>query len=134
MVEVLVPIGAGLLFFFVGVFLIRKYIKLRINCKEKCAGIVVDIEESYDTDDDGCTTKQYTPIYSYTVDGVEYRLRQSGGASMSFRSIGGKATVHYNAENHEEAYVRGDLISLILALASMFAGVYIIILVIADYL
>ncbi|GIZ97033.1 hypothetical protein TTY48_16450 [Tsukamurella sp. TY48] len=67
-------------------------------------GRVVDYEESESREDDGRISYSYQRIVGYTVDGVEYRKRESG-ASSSEPAIGDPVTVYYNPDDPQDAMI-----------------------------
>ncbi|ADG76805.1 hypothetical protein TPAU25S_03481 [Tsukamurella paurometabola] len=67
-------------------------------------GRVVDYEESASPKENGRTEYSYQRIVGYTVDGVDYRKRESG-ASSSEPAIGDAVTVYYDPDDPQHAMI-----------------------------
>ena len=83
----------------------------------------------------GDTTDTYAPVYSYFVDGTEYRKTSNNSSSIIKSEIGDKVALQYNSENPNMIYVEEEqhiekfisiifgIISAIMIIVSIAVGV-----------
>lgn len=110
-----ITMAVALLFFLVGLFMLRGQKKRVWECTAQTSGVVSDIErtEKIEKDDNGKeeTTYVYYPVYTYTVDGSEISKRASTGSGLKRFKIGQAVTVFYNPANPDQYYVKEDKLS-----------------------
>lgn len=92
---------AGLVLFFIGIILVISYpINKRKNsrCTAQTEGELVDIRRRYSSNG----PRKSMHIYSYQVDGVEYRL-STLDHSLDAHKVGDACTIWYNPEKPNDA-------------------------------
>lgn len=112
----LVSIIIVCIIFFIGIMLViwgisfkYKSYHLMKKCKNKCRGILKEIDE-IEIDHSNLlegklhTTKSYVPTYEYEVQGKIYKIKGTNGSGFK---IGDIVEINYNSENPEECYIEG---------------------------
>ena len=130
----IVYVLVGLVFAGVGGFLLWRDKKLEKVCTAQVSGTVKDITESisYSTGKGkraGRRKISYRPIFTYSVEGVEYVQQSFTGSSRPKFTVGQSVTVFYDPSSPERYYVAEEGESCALGWAWVTTGVTLIIVV-----
>ena len=92
---------SGLFFASLGGFGWRRDYKLLRACAAKAPGVVTEIRQTTSRGGKG-TSVSYTPVFAYSVEGVQYVREGSGGSKFS---VGDSVTVFYDPSEPERFYI-----------------------------
>jgi len=118
----------GLIFAGIGGFLLWRQKKLKQVCTAQVSGTVKDITESisYSTGKGKRTGRRrvsYRPIFTYSVEGVEYVQQSIIGSSRPKFNVGQSVTVFYDPSSPKRYYVLEEGQSKVLWIILIIVGV-----------
>lgn len=124
----------GIVFIGVAVFLYYKDIDLTKKCTEEVKATVIELEEEYDSDQEGATSYIYYPVVEYEVNGKVVKARMNKGSNPPEYNVNDKVTILYNPNKTDQFIVKGDnsnnLFMFIFGIAGLFItgyGIYLLI-------
>lgn len=118
----------GLVFLVIGIIIALYQIYLRTICTSVTNGIVIDICKSTSRDSDGYTSTTLHPVFQYNVSDKVYIKRSSSGSTSCKYSIGQLVDIYYNSQNPNKYYIKGNYISIILAISFIIFGIMLLVL------
>lgn len=122
----------GIIFFMIGIGILRNRKKKEINCTSKTYGKVKDIvrQRNYDLDNDYSTYSWY-PIFEYNIGELKFVKQSSYGSSTTKYVIGQDVEIYYNPDDYNDYYIAGE--SLPRTLGKIFTIVGVVAIIIAIF-
>lgn len=122
----------GIIFFIIGIVILKKRKTKEKNCTSKTYGKVVDILKHKNVDLNGGHTYSWHPVFEYTIENLKYIKESLYGSSSSKFAIGQNVEIHFNPQNYNEFYIAEE--TLPRTLGTIFTIVGIVLIVIAIFI
>ena len=108
MIKRLFVVILGIAIVVLGVYLINKSNNLVKVCTEQTTGKVIEIIEKEDYDSDSGFNYLYYPVIEFSDGETTISYESNEGSNPSHYSVNDEVEVHYNPNNLEEHYVKGE--------------------------
>lgn len=110
----------GAVFFIIGIVMLNKSNKKKINCTSSIYGKVTDIvrNQSYDE-----YSSSWHPVFEYNIGELKFIKKYPYGSSKSKYEIGQEVEIHYNPEDYNEYYINGDTLPKTIATIFTIVGI-----------
>lgn len=108
-----------ILFIIFGGWTLKTEISKRIKCKSITTGKVIDFYEDHNS-----KKTNLFPIFEYEVYGTKYTKQYNFGTVSGQYSIGQEVEIHYNPNNANDYYIKGNNSIIIFGVMFLFVGIF----------
>lgn len=122
----------GIIFFIIGIAMLKNRKRKEINCTSKTYGKVKDIVRRTSRDGDGSSSSSWHPVFEYEIGELKFIKESSFGSSQSKYAIGQTVEIYFNPEDYHEFYVAEEKIQKILGKVFTIVGSVLIIIAILS--
>ena len=116
----------GIIFFTIGIVILKRQKNKIVNCTAKTYGKVIDIVRRTSHSNDGYSYSWH-PVFEYEIGGLQYIKESSYGSTQPKFAVGQDIEIYYNPQDHHEFYVAGDTLPRTLGIIFTCVGIVLII-------
>ena len=98
----------GVIFFIIGMAMLKNRKRKEIKCTSKTYGKVTDIVRHQSHDSDGGYSSSWHPVFEYNIGELKFIKESLYGRSQSKYAIGQEVEVYYNPEDYNDFYIAGE--------------------------
>ncbi len=120
----------GLIFFIIGIVLLKIRKKKEVNCTSTTFGKVRDIVRHKSYDSNGGYSSSWHPVFEYNIGELKFVKESHYGSSQPKYAIGQDVEVCYNPDNYNEFYIVGETVPKTLGVIFTIVGIIVIIIAI----
>lgn len=120
----------GIIFFIIGIVILKKQKTREKNCTSKTHGKVVDILKHENRGLDNTYTYSWHPVFEYTIENLKYVKESLYGFSESKFAIGQDVEIYFNPENYNEYYVAKETLPKTFGTVFTIVGIVLILIAI----
>jgi len=118
----------GIIFFIIGIAMLKNNKRKEINCTSKTYGKVIDIVRHRSYSSDGGYRYSWHAVFEYNIGELKYIKESVYGRSQAKYAIGQDVEVYYNPEDYNEFYIGGETIPRTLGTTFTIVGIVAIII------
>lgn len=98
----------GIIFFIIGIAMLKNRKRKEINCTSKTYGKVTDIVRHQSYDSNGGYNSSWHPVFEYNIGELKFIKESLYGGSQSKYAIGQDIEVYYNPEDYNDFYISDE--------------------------
>lgn len=98
----------GVIFFIIGIAMLKSRKRKEIECTSKTYGKVTDVVRHQSHDSDGRYSSSWHPVFEYNIGELKFIKESLYGRSQSKYAIGQEVEVYYNPEDYNDFYIAGE--------------------------